>query len=192
MEWTLEELVDRATRALADVRVGNGRVTEVPDGRLIRWYATRGLVDRPLPGPGRSARYGPRHLWQLVAIKRLQAQGHRLVEIQQRLTGATDATLRDIAGVTDPASGRRFWVAPVGHTVDASDSVVPADTVTPACAVERVVRLGPVTVRLPFTGEPTGEDLAAITQAAQPLLRALTELATTAGETAERTEGARG
>ena len=104
--WTLEELVQRAARALvaADVRVANGRVTEVPDARLIRWYATIGLVDRPVMR-GRVAHYGERHLLQLVAVKRLQAQGLPLAEIQHRLAGATDATLRDrrAARPTHPA-----------------------------------------------------------------------------------------
>ena len=109
MTWTLEQLAERAARALVDaeVRVANGRVTGVPDGRLIRWYATIGLVDRPLIGPGRVARYGIRHLLQLVAVKRLQAQGLPLAEIQHRLAGATDATLRRIAalppGLDEPA-----------------------------------------------------------------------------------------
>ncbi len=111
MTWTLEQLVEQATRALVDaeVRVANGRVTGVPDGRLIRWYATIGLVDRPLIGPRRVARYGIRHLLQLVAVKRLQAQGLPLTEIQLRLAGASDATLRRIAslppGVDDLARG---------------------------------------------------------------------------------------
>src|SRR5512138_3859371 len=105
MSWTLDELAARAARALAGVRVANGRVTGLPDGRLIRWYATIGLVDRPLIGPGRSARYSERHLLQLVAVKRLQAQGHPLVEIQHRLAGATDATLRRIANLDPTQAG---------------------------------------------------------------------------------------
>ncbi len=101
MTWTLEELAERAARALvdADVRVANGRVTGVPDGRLIRWYATIGLVDRPSIGPGRVARYSTRHLLQLVAVKRLQAQGLPLAEVQHRLAGATEASLRRIAAL---------------------------------------------------------------------------------------------
>jgi DNA-binding transcriptional MerR regulator len=111
--WTLEELAERAARALvdADVRVANGRVTGVPDGRLIRWYATIGLVDRPSIGPGRIARYGTRHLLQLVAVKRLQAQGLPLTEVQHRLAGATEASLRRIAalptGLEEPAHDLR-------------------------------------------------------------------------------------
>jgi MerR HTH family regulatory protein len=104
--WTLDELARRAGQALAAdaVQAPNGRVRERPDGRAIRWYATIGLVDRPLVGPGRTARYGPRHLLQLVAVKRLQALGLSLAQIQAELTGATDATLRRVARLPhDPA-----------------------------------------------------------------------------------------
>ena len=106
--WTLDELARRAGQALAAdaVHAPNGRVRDRPDGRAIRWYSTIGLVDRPFTGPGRAARYGPRHLLQLVAVKRLQALGRSLAQIQAELTGATDATLRRIAqlpeGITEP------------------------------------------------------------------------------------------
>jgi len=100
-QWTLDELVGRAAQALAaaDVRAPNGRVTPLPDARVIRWYATIGLVDRPAGTRGRMALYGPRHLLQLVAVKRRQAQGRTLAEIQAELTGATDATLRRVAAL---------------------------------------------------------------------------------------------
>src|SRR5262245_51294375 len=98
--WTLEELVARAASVLEqhEVRAPNGRVTPVPDARVIRWYATIGLLDRPTI-VGRTSRYGPRHLLQLVAIKRRQAEGRTLAEIQLELAGATDRTLRRAAGV---------------------------------------------------------------------------------------------
>src|SRR5258705_6599545 len=120
-EWTVGELVGRAAKALAagDVRAPKGRVTPLPDVRVVRWYATIGLVDRPLGMRGRTALYGPRHLYQLVAVKRRQAQGHTLADIQAELTGATDAVLRSIADMPasaaddpsgeEPASRRRFW-----------------------------------------------------------------------------------
>ena len=50
------------------------RVRAVPDRRAIRWYTTIGLIDRPVAHRGRTALYGPRHLLQLVAVKRLQAR----------------------------------------------------------------------------------------------------------------------
>src|SRR5918998_4205732 len=132
-EWTLDELVARVSAALdaADYPgAPNGRVREVPDRRAIRWYTTIGLLDRPAGMRGRTALYGPRHLVQLVAIKRRQAQGRSLAEIQAELVGATDGALQQIAGV-DPQeperapgpeqapgpekAGRRdaFWALPV-------------------------------------------------------------------------------
>ncbi|MEU8239509.1 MerR family transcriptional regulator [Actinoplanes missouriensis] len=93
--WTMEQLVERAHAALAAEYPGapNGRVRDLPDRRSIRWYTTIGLVDRPLGTRGRTALYGPRHLLQLVAIKRRQAAGRTLAEIQAELTGASDETL---------------------------------------------------------------------------------------------------
>src|SRR2546430_17730840 len=101
-EWTIDELVRRASDALSVADYPgppNGRVREVPDRRLIRWYSTIGLLDKPAAMRGRTALYGQRHLLQLVAIKRRQAQGHSLAQIQAELVGASDATLRGIAAV---------------------------------------------------------------------------------------------
>lgn len=119
--WTLDELARRAGQALAAdaVHAPNGRVRERPDGRAIRWYATIGLVDRPFTGPGRAARYGPRHLLQLVAVKRLQALGQSLAQIQAELTGATDTTLHRIARLpSDLAELPRDTVSPAGADMD--------------------------------------------------------------------------
>ncbi|BAL90156.1 hypothetical protein AMIS_49360 [Actinoplanes missouriensis 431] len=101
--WTMEQLVERAHAALAAEYPGapNGRVRDLPDRRSIRWYTTIGLVDRPLGTRGRTALYGPRHLLQLVAIKRRQAAGRTLAEIQAELTGATDETLAAASRVPD-------------------------------------------------------------------------------------------
>src|ERR1051326_3277724 len=97
--WTLAELADRVAGALSSGYGGqqSRRVTEVPDTRSIRYYTTLGLVDRPAAMRGRTALYGERHLWQLVAIKRLQADGRSLAAVQQELYGATDSTLSRIA-----------------------------------------------------------------------------------------------
>ena len=102
--WTLDELAARVAAELAVDYPGapSGRVRDVPDRRAIRWYTTIGLVDRPLGMRGRTALYGPRHVLQLVAVKRRQAAGRSLAEIQAELAGATDRTLRAIAG---PPSG---------------------------------------------------------------------------------------
>jgi DNA-binding transcriptional MerR regulator len=95
----------------------NGRVRDVPNERLVRWYVTVGLVDPPLSRRGRVARYGRRHLLQLVAVKRRQAEGRSLAEIQAELAGATDEALAAVARIPDtqptpdvlPAAQARFW-----------------------------------------------------------------------------------
>src|SRR5437764_5230066 len=93
--WTLDELCARVAVALAVDYAGqaSGRVREVPDRRTIRYYTTLGLIDRPAAVRGRTALYGRRHLLQLVAIKRLQAHGLSLAEVQSRLVGLTDSDL---------------------------------------------------------------------------------------------------
>jgi DNA-binding transcriptional MerR regulator len=101
--WTMDELVDRVREALAAEYPGapNGRVRDVPDRRAIRWYSTIGLIDRPLGMRGRTALYGPRHLQQLVAIKRMQAEGRSLAQIQADFTWLTPEGLSDVSRVPD-------------------------------------------------------------------------------------------
>ncbi|TDC65270.1 MerR family transcriptional regulator, partial [Actinomadura sp. GC306] len=125
--WTISELAERAAAALAadgSTQV-SGRVRDVPNERLIRWYTTIGLVDPPLGRRGRTALYGPRHLLQLVAVKRRQAAGRSIAEIQVELTGATDATLERIAALPPPAT------APPPQTSGGRGRVAPAPTSTP-------------------------------------------------------------
>ncbi|WP_433146644.1 MerR family transcriptional regulator [Actinomadura nitritigenes] len=99
--WTIGELAERAVAVLADGESAqvNGRVRDLPNERLIRWYTTIGLVDPPVGRRGRTALYGPRHLLQLVAVKRRQAAGRSIAEIQLELAAATDATLERIAAL---------------------------------------------------------------------------------------------
>ena len=102
VRWTLEELERTARDALdaaGHAGVGSGRVRDLPDQRAIRYYATLGLLDRPHAYRGRTALYGVRHLLQLTAIKRLQAQGRSLAQVQRELLGASAAELARIAGV---------------------------------------------------------------------------------------------
>jgi DNA-binding transcriptional MerR regulator len=100
--WRLEELAERVGAALALAAYegqSSKRVRSVPDARTIRYYTTLGILDRPLEMRGRTAFYGERHLLQLVAIKRLQARGWSLVEIQTALAAADTATISGYADV---------------------------------------------------------------------------------------------
>jgi len=130
--WTILELADLAAETLAASQPAgpfaddgtpagsaraSGRVRDVPNERLVRWYVTVGLVDPPLSRRGRVAQYGWRHLLQLVAVKRRQAEGRSLAEIQAELAGATDEALAAVARVPDARPGpsvpaqapARFW-----------------------------------------------------------------------------------
>jgi hypothetical protein len=171
--WTLDELVQRVADVLAGAAypgAPNGRVRDVPDRRAVRWYATIGLVDRPTTVQGRTARYGTRHLLQLVAVKRRQAEGRALAEIQAELTGATDASLRRIAAVPDEALTTRVVDRPRFWT----DRPTPEPTVTPPPGgaapptLTGVPLAGGALLLVPARPDP--DDLTAIRAAAQPLL----------------------
>jgi DNA-binding transcriptional MerR regulator len=73
----------------------DGRVSQAPDARTIRYYGTLGLVDRPRI-LDREARYTRRHALQLAAIKALQAQGLPLSEVQSRLYGRSNSELENL------------------------------------------------------------------------------------------------
>ena len=105
--WTIDELGERVAVALGGPGyegVPSGRVRDVPDLRTIRYYTTLGLLDRPAAMRGRTALYGPRHLLQLVAIKRLQARGLSLAAVQERVVGLSDAALRRLAAAEAAAT----------------------------------------------------------------------------------------
>jgi DNA-binding transcriptional MerR regulator len=107
VRWTIDELIDVADAALETAAYdgpASGRVREKPDKRTIRYYTTLGLLDRPVEFRGRTAYYGRRHVLQLTAIKRLQAKGMTLVQIQEALTGADSRRLRNWAGLPE-----EFW-----------------------------------------------------------------------------------
>jgi DNA-binding transcriptional MerR regulator len=181
--WTVGELAASAAAAIAaeGVCAANGRIREVPDVRTLRYYTTLGLLDRPQQMQGRTAYYGRRHLLQLVAIKRLQAAGQSLAEIQSRLVNLSDDELAALAklpaksapadsaaeGASQPApspdtAGRtrtRFWAA--------------APNETPS-AVQLAVGLSEEAALLFAAARTlTNEDLSAVRAAAQPLLEVL-------------------
>src|SRR5262245_50794836 len=135
--WKIAELAELAAGVLAagdqpDGRLAraNGRVRDVPNERLIRWYVTVGLLDPPLSRRGRVAWYGPRHLLQLVAIKRRQAEGRSLAEIQAELAGATNASLAGVARVPDA-------VLAAGAVVARAGAAAAADATGPAASAAR-------------------------------------------------------
>jgi DNA-binding transcriptional MerR regulator len=202
--WTMDQLVERAHAALAAEYPGapNGRVRDLPDRRSIRWYATTGMVDRPLGMRGRTALYGPRHLLQLVAIKRRQAAGRTLAEIQQELAGAPDEALAAVARVpgrllttdgAEPETVTRppFWKqAPVSFDISPEPGLpLPAAPAAAAPASAAPDPAAPVLTGFPLgdgvillvPGPVAGLDRAELAEAARPLLDLLASRALTNG-----------
>jgi DNA-binding transcriptional MerR regulator len=129
--WTLTELVaEVATRIAALPVPRNGQVRAIPDERTVRYYATIGLLDRPAAMRGRTALYGHRHVAQVVAIKRLQAMGRSLSEIQTLWPTLDAHTLARMSGVAlaavrPPGARTAFWKREAtqrgpGHGTDAA------------------------------------------------------------------------
>jgi DNA-binding transcriptional MerR regulator len=184
--WTIDELNEQVALALSVDYDGtaSGRVRDVPDLRTIRYYSTIGLMDKPAEMRGRKAFYGRRHLLQIVAIKRLQATGISLAEVQQRLLGLSDRALEPLARLPDvpmvrstepstappaaavaaPAESSRsedFWKTP---PVAAPEDLVPIQGVPLSTGVTLLLE----------GGRPLSEDdLQAIRTVAAPLLHLL-------------------
>lgn len=186
--WTIDELTAQVTQALSVDYDGadSGRVRDVPDARTIRYYTTVGLLDRPTEMRGRTAFYSRRHLLQLVAIKRLQARGASLLEIQQELVGVTDLSLCRLAKLpAEPelklppeaakfAEGTRtFWKAQAAQVPDG-----PPQLADEACEPRDAGRVSPEAAEvLPLQGVRLDDDVTLLLAAARPFedddLRAL-------------------
>lgn len=195
--WTLPELVaEVAARIAALPAPKNGQVRAVPDDRTVRYYVTLGLLDRPSAMRGRTALYGPRHVAQVVAIKRLQAMGRSLSEIQQLWPTLDDPTLARMSGVALPPAARpaaraEFWrreprpadaIASGGASGRAREPDADADAAPPppaaaAGAVELRIELAPhIVLSLSVVDDSvtvSPADVRAIRAAAAPLLAEL-------------------
>lgn len=190
---TLSELAEAVSRALEEAGdypgAPNERVRERPDVRTIRYYGTLGLMDKPARMRGRTALYGRRHLLQLVAIKRLQAEGRSLAEIQARLAGQPDTVLETIARVPAGLRGsehespqprsqsrprpegvrRTFWKARPAQANSVSDRSRP-HPLTAVCLASGV------TLLIESGRSLESGDLDVLADAARPLVEAILSL----------------
>lgn len=101
VEWTMDELLEQVRSVLPGL-VADGqpryKVTDLPDARTVRYYVSLGLVDQPSGRRGTFALYGRRHLLQLSAVKKLQAEYLPIKKIEAMLAGASDAELEGLLG----------------------------------------------------------------------------------------------
>jgi DNA-binding transcriptional MerR regulator len=179
--WTIDDLGQQVARALSVGYEGqvNGRVRDVPDRRTIRYYTTLGLIDRATRMLGRTALYGRRHLLQLVAIKRLQAQGLSLTELQQRLLGLPDSRLAEIAQLPESLEASSGEAIPPAASEPRADDFwmsvpAPAPPVAEVPLSLQGIRLqGDVTLLLSPSRPLEPDDVETIRRLAAPLLGAL-------------------
>jgi DNA-binding transcriptional MerR regulator len=191
VRWTIEQLREVVARALEGKGYDgppNGRVRDVPDQRTIRYYTTLGLIDRASEMRGRTALYGTRHLLQLVAIKKLQAKGQTLAEVQRALAGQTDAALARLAGLsthewataTKPAKSarREFWKqAPTAAPeIEEIEAVEPEVDDRHPQTLQGVPLAENVTLLLASSRPITGEDFEAVRSVSRPLIDLLVKL----------------
>lgn len=179
---TFSELCTAVVLALATDYdgIGSDRTRDVPDARTIRYYTTLGLLDRPASFRGRTALYHRKHLLQLVAIKRLQAKGLTLSQIQTELAGISPTKLEQLANiprdvqnqtslVTEPVAEKRrtdFWKQPVAAS--SPESPAPAST---RAALTGIPLTAEVTLLLPALRQLDAHDMEGLQSAAQPLVR---------------------
>ena len=152
-KWRIQQLQAVAGKAL-DAGKYDGpqskRVRAVPDARTIRYYTTIGLIDRPAEMRGRTAYYDRRHALQLVCIKRLQADGLSLAEVQRQLTGVTTRKLEAIAGLPEG-----FWEnplvadssSPLNGVDRKTDPLLPTGRAKPIAAAKPTVAAKPTSRR---------------------------------------------
>jgi DNA-binding transcriptional MerR regulator len=95
--WFLEEFAELVNQLLPDfVEVsGNNKVTERVNPRSIRNYTSLGLLDEPHKS-GKYAQYTYRHLLQILAVKKLLAQGYGTTTIERLLAAKSDRELESL------------------------------------------------------------------------------------------------
>lgn len=99
--WTMDELLDRLRVALPRLVTGaqpRYKVTDVPDARTVRYYISLGLVDAPGGRRGTFALYAAKHLLQILAIKKLQAEYLPIKKIETLMAGRDVAQLEALLG----------------------------------------------------------------------------------------------
>jgi DNA-binding transcriptional MerR regulator len=180
--WTLEELVAEVANALTGLGLthDNGQVAEQPGGRVVRYYQSLGLLRRPQQR-GRIAYYGPAHLVDVVAIKRLQASGLSLQQIHAALLGRSDAEVAKVAQLPTPApaqatspSERPFWAQAVAPAIPTVTVTPPRPGALPQVRTGTTLHhpSGVVVLLPPGFAPPSADDGAAVLQAVVDVLRA--------------------
>lgn len=160
--WELDDFLTTVEEEMARLEIP----AAAPDRRTVRYYATIGLLDRP-ELVGRQARYRQHHLAQVLALKRLQAEGLRLAAISSRLEGQDTRSLIMVACSTD----RRHSPGPLPVW---AENLPRQDAPRTRTVTELVLAPG-ISLLIEADGLTPTQSLA-ITNAAGPLLQRISSL----------------
>lgn len=107
--WSLTEFVNMVNKLLPHylpTLKSSSRVREEINPRLVRHYATQGLIDEP-DRDGKFAVYTYRHLLQLLVVRRLQNEGIAASAIAALVKQKTNTELENLL-----SGGVQFNIAP--------------------------------------------------------------------------------
>lgn len=95
------ELAGEAAKILAESGLAQerGTVSEVPDERTIRYYLSEGLVSPAEDKQGTASVFGYRHLLQLLAVKKLQAEHLPIRKIRELVERREVRDLERLLGI---------------------------------------------------------------------------------------------
>lgn len=93
--WDLDQFVTTANRLLPTYlpKEAAGRASDEVNARLVRHYATQGLIAEARK-EGREARYLYQHMLQLLTVRKLLAEGYTTAAVKQALDGRSHDELR--------------------------------------------------------------------------------------------------
>jgi DNA-binding transcriptional MerR regulator len=129
-QWTLEAFVQVANDCLPQFlpnQEPNARLQEDINPRLVRYYSTQGLIDKPLKH-GREVRYGYRHLLQLLLVKRLLMEGYTSTAITRLVLSKDNAAMESLlhGGVELTVQAANPALAFLEHIQQRASSPAPA------------------------------------------------------------------
>ncbi|HEY0407386.1 MAG TPA: MerR family transcriptional regulator [Pyrinomonadaceae bacterium] len=95
------ELAEEAAKILAESGLAQerGTVSDLPDERTVRYYLTEGLLSSAEDKQGTASVFGYRHLLQLLAVKKLQAEHLPIRKIRELVEGRELRELERLLGL---------------------------------------------------------------------------------------------
>lgn len=104
----LPEFARVAERILSELGIEQerGTVSFAPDERTIRYYLSEGLIQSADEKQGTASVFGYKHLLQIVAVKKLQAEHLPIRKIRELVADKDEQQLESLLGLT-AASGSK-------------------------------------------------------------------------------------